>query len=142
MFAYAHQVLGLTGKRPFTVFEPPIIQRPDTDRVACRDQFALYSVPEEQSELRIQSLEHLNPVFMVQRQQDLTVRIACERVFSGQLILQLLKTIDLTITDTSLFIKPERLHALGSEFHDRQSLKADQSIRHFNSNRLIRSSFA
>ena len=64
-FAQAHKVLGLAGEGPSAVLQPSVIQGPDADGIAGGDDLVLFPVIEDQGELCVQGLEHLDAVFMI-----------------------------------------------------------------------------
>ena len=127
-FAQPYQVLRLAGEGDVPVFQIPIVQRADADRVARGDQLVLLAVVEDQRELRVQRLEHLHAVFPVQRQQDLAVRSASDgEALVDQPLPERPEAVQLAVADHVVFLHPERLHALRGQAHDGQPVKAQVS---------------
>ena len=59
-----------------SVREVSVVQRTDSDRIAGGDQNVLCSVIQDQRELRVQPAEQIQAVFLIERQEQFTVRIA------------------------------------------------------------------
>ena len=75
-----HQHLRLGGKYDRAVFIISVVQRPDPDGVARRDEGTFLRVIEDQGEFRIKKREHAASQPLVQRQQDLAVTVALKPV--------------------------------------------------------------
>ena len=55
-------------------------QRTDADGVAGGDETILAGIVQDQRKLRVHVAEHIQPVLVVQRQQDLAVAVGAELV--------------------------------------------------------------
>ena len=80
LFAQADQVLGLGSKGDVAGFAITIEQRADTDGVTRSDQPFFAAVVQNHGELGIQMIEHIQAVLVIQRQDDLAVRIRLKGV--------------------------------------------------------------
>ena len=72
----AFQILRFAGKGDVSVGEITVIERPDPDGIPGSNQPFALPIEQDQSKLRVQLVKHAKPVFLVQRQQQLTVGIA------------------------------------------------------------------
>ena len=80
----AQQVLGLAGKEDNSLAVISVIEGADADGITGGDVLLSLTVIEDAGEFRIQHPEHLHPVFPVQREQQLTVRVAGKGIFFFQ----------------------------------------------------------
>ena len=128
LFAQPDEVFRLRRKGNVTAFAVAVEQRADADRVARGDQQLFAAVVQNHRKLGVQVLEHVQPVLIVQRQDDLAVRIRLKRVALGfQLGLDGAETVQLAVAGDAVRAAEERLHALGRKAHDGQTAKAQQA---------------
>ena len=124
-----HQVLRLAGKDDAAGSIIAVIQRPDADGISGGHKAIPLPVIEHHGELRVQHPEHLQPVFPVQRQEDLAVGAAFEGV---ALFLQLLfhraEAVELTVADAEVVLQMEGLHAALLQTHDGESVEAETAL--------------
>ena len=125
--AEAFQVLRLAGKGDAPVGKIAVIERPDPDGIPGSDQPSALPIKQDQSKLRVQLLKHAEPVFLIQRQQQLAVRVAAEDVaLCLQLAAHGTPAIELAVAHELAFAQRERLHALVVQAHDGETMKAEQ----------------
>ena len=122
------QVLRLAGKGDAAVGKIAVVQRADADGIPGRDQPAALPVIQDQGKLRVQLCKHAEPVFPVQRQQQLAVGIAREGI---ALRLQLPAlgppAVELAVADQLVLPAGEGLHAPLVQAHDGEAVKTEQS---------------
>ena len=132
LFAQPHQVFGLRRKGDAAGFAVAVEQRPDADGVPRRDEQLFAAVVENHGELGVQMFEHLQAVFIIQRQDDLAVGIRLEGVALGlQFLFDGAETVQLTVAHHTVGPAEEGLHALRRKAHDGQPPEAQQAELRF-----------
>ena len=123
------KVLRFAGKGEAAVGETAVIERPDADGIPGCDELVSFTVIENQGELRIQHPEHLQPVFPVERQEQLAVGIALKHVaLCFQLQLLLPPAVELTVTDDLVLPQGEGLHPFIVQAHDRETMETEETF--------------
>ncbi len=79
--AQPHKVFRLAGKHDYAFRIVSIIEGTDPDGIPCRYVFLCLPVVDDARKFRVQHAEHIRTVFLIQRQQNLAVRIAFECIF-------------------------------------------------------------
>ena len=124
--AEPHQVLGLTCKDHAAVGELSIKQRANTDRVAGGDEAVRFGIIEDHGKLRVQLFEHLNPVPVVKRQDDLAVGIALKDIaLILQLFFQRPEEVQLTVADAHISLEMKGLHPFLMQAHDGKAVETE-----------------
>ena len=122
------QILRFAGKSDAPVGEIAVIKRADPDGVPGGDQPSALPVVQDQSKFRVQLIKHAEPVFLIQRQQQLTVGIAGKGI---ALRLELTPfgppSVELAVAHQLAFPAGEGLHAPLIQPHDGEAVKAEQS---------------
>ena len=124
ILAHFHKVLSLACENDCTLFVMAVIKRSDTDRVSCGYVLACLCIIDNHCKLGIKHLEHINAVFTVHRENDLTVRAALKCIFFAKLFLCFFKSVKLTVADCIAAVKLKRLHSFGGQSHNRKTVKA------------------
>ena len=78
LLAQAHQVLSLTGKDDAPVVQMPVKQGPNADGIPGGDEAVGFVVVDDHGKFCVQPPEHIQPVLLVQRQNQLAVGLAAE----------------------------------------------------------------
>ena len=139
LFAQADQVLGLGSKGDVAGFAITIEQRADTDGVTRSDQPFFAAVVQNHGELGIQMIEHIQAVLVIQRQDDLAVRIRLKGVaISFQLFFDRAEAIQFAVADNTVVAAEEGLHAFRGQTHNGQTAKAQQAKLSFCHTLVIR----
>ena len=127
LFTQPHQVLRLAGKHHGSVRHGPVKQRPDTDGIPGGDDRLLLGIVDEHGKLRIQFGEHLQPVPVVQRKDDLAVGSALKLIIPFQLRLQRAEEVQFSVAYAHVSCHMKRLHPLLRQAHDGQTVETQIS---------------
>ena len=128
VLAPAHQVLQLAGKGDLVAgLGVAIEQGPDADGVPGGDQPVLAGIVEDEGELGVHVAEHIQPVLVVQGQQDLAVAARLELV-PRPLEDGLFKpeAVQLPVADHAVRPAGKGLHPLRRQPHDGKPAEAHQ----------------
>ena len=127
--ADADKVLRFGCEDDHAVFIISVIKRADSDRVAGRDVLILFCVVDDEGELGIEHAEHGDTDLFIERQQDLTVRVALKGVAADlQIITERAEAVDFAVADDCASFPGERLHAGSGKTHDGETVEAHVSI--------------
>ena len=133
------KVFRLAGKDDRALGVVAVVQRADADGVARRDKTAALGVIDDHGKLCVETAEHVQPLAFVEREQDLTVGFALERLALGdQPLTDGTKTVDLTVAHERAAITCERLHAFRMQPHDGQPVKAERRRADVQHARIVR----
>ena len=112
MLREADEVFRLARNGDAAIRQVAVKQRADADGIARGDEVPGLPVIDHKRKFRIQLFEHGKAVFPVQRQQDLAVGFALERVFLLQLFAHRAEAVQLAVADHPILPEEEGLHAL------------------------------
>ena len=129
VLAPTHQVLQLAGKGDLVAgLGIAVEQRPDADGVPRGDQPVLAGIVEDERELGVQVAEHIQPVLVVQGQQNFAVAARLELV-PRPLEDGLFKpeAVQLPVADHAVRPAGKGLHPVRRQPHDGQPPKAHQA---------------
>ena len=140
LLAPAHQVLQFAGKGDLMAgFRVAVKQRPDANGVPRGDQPVLAGVVEDQGELGVQMPEHIQPVLVVEGQQNLAVAARAELVaLPLEDGLFKAEAVQLPVADHAVRPAGKGLHPIRRQPHDGQPPKAHQPERPFNDPLVVR----
>ena len=124
--AQPHQVFSLGSKGDAAAFAVAVEQRADADGVARGNDQLFAAVIQNHGKLGVKMAEHIQPVLVIQRQNDFAVRVGGEGVaLFFQLCLDRTETVQLTVADYAILAAEKRLHSLRCKPHDGQTTKAE-----------------
>ena len=135
----ADEVFRLAGKDDRALSVIAVVQRADADGVARRDEAAALGVINDHGKLRVEGAEHVQPLALIEREQDLTVGLALERLALGdEPLADGPEAIDLAVAHERAAIARERLHALRVQAHDGQTVEAERRRADVEHARIVR----
>ena len=135
----ADEVFRLAGKDDRALGVIAVVQRADADGVARRDKAAAPGIIDDHGKLRIQSAEHVQPLALVEREQDLTVGLALERLaLSDEPLADGPEAVDLAVAHERASIPRERLHPLRVQAHNGQAVEAERRRADMQHARIVR----
>ena len=127
MLREADEVFRLARKGDAAIRQVAVKQRADADGVARGDEVPGLAVIDHERKFRIQLFKHGKAVLPVQRQQDLAVGFALERVFLLQLFAHRAEAVQLAVADYRILPEEEGLHALRRKAHDGEAVEAEEA---------------
>ena len=138
--APANEVLHLGGEGNLVAgLGVAVEQRTDADGVAGGDEPVLAGIVHDERELGIHVAEHIQTIFIVQRQQDLTVAVRLELVAPAlQDFFFKAEAVQLAVAHHAVGTAVERLHAFRRQAHDGKAAKAHQTERPFHHTLVVR----
>ena len=135
----ADEVFRLAGKDDRALGVIAVVQRADADRVARRDEAAALGIINDHGKLRIEPAEHVQPLALVEREQDLTIGLTLERLaLSDEPLADGPEAIDLAVAHERASIPREWLHALRVQAHDGQTVEAERRRADVQHARIVR----
>ena len=124
----SHQVFGLRREGDGPGGAVAVEQRPDADGVPGGDEQFFAAVVQDHGELGVQVLKHIQPVPVVQGQQDLAVGVRLEGAALGlQLPFEGAEPVQLAVAGHAVLPPEERLHPRFGQAHDGQPPEAQQA---------------
>ena len=128
-FAQAYKVFRFAGEDNRARGRVTVVERPNSNRIARRDEFARLAVENNAREFRVEPSEHIDSVFPVHRQNNLAVAVAPKAVAlldkSGAFLFE---TVQLAVAHDVGTVELKRLHSFRRKSHNRQPMEAEQSL--------------
>ena len=135
----ADEVFRLAGEDDRALGVIAVVQRADADGVARRDEAAALGIIDDHGELRVEPAEHVQPLALVEREQDLTIGLTLERLaLSDEPLADGPEAIDLAVAHECASIPREWLHALRVQAHDGQTVEAERRRADVQHARIVR----
>ena len=114
-----------------------VVKRSDTDRISCGDILACLCVINYHGELGVKHLEHIHAVLTVHGENNLAVRAALECIFLAELFLCFFKSVKLAVAYCIASVQLKGLHSVGSQSHNRKTVKAEKSLARINDTAVV-----
>ena len=135
----ADEVFRLAGEDDRALGVIAVVQRADADRVARRDETAALGVVDDHGKLRIEPAEHIQPLALVERKQDLAIGFTLERLALGnEPLTNGTEAVDLAVAHERTAVARERLHPLRMQAHDGQAVETERRRADVQHTRIVR----
>ena len=133
------EVFRLAGKDDRALGVIAVVQRADADRVARRDEAAALGIIDDHGKLRIEPAEHIQPLALVERKQDLAIGFTLERLALGnEPLTNGTEAVDLAVAHERTAVARERLHPLRMQAHDGQAVETERRCADVQHARIVR----
>ncbi len=123
--AQAHQVFCFAGEGDAAGVGVAVKHGADADGISGGNQPLLFGIIEHQGKLRVQMAEHIQAVFVIQREEQLAVGAGAERIALGlQFLFLPAEAVQLPVADQGVAAPGKGLHPLGGQAHNGQPSEA------------------
>ena len=129
--ADAHQDFRFRRKVDAALRVIPVVKGPDADGVSGGNVGVFLPVVDDEGEFRVQEREHGAAEALVEREQDLAVAVAPERVSERlQIGFQRPEPVEFPVADTGVFSMKKGLHTIFVQPHDGEPTEPQVSMFH------------
>ncbi len=124
-----HQTCRRAAEADLSVLGIAVEHRPDSDRIATRDEGVLLRVIDDHGIFAVQMIEHASSVFLIKRKNDLTVAVRTEGVsFRFQFFPDWSESVQLAIAYDIRTIFLKWLHSGFIQSHDGKPLESENAF--------------